>query len=309
MNNKIFLILISFLILSCGDKQNSKTSEGPSIEGFWNRLGTVQYVNNIPVDTTFIKDSDFSWYKQIKVYKDGNMLWLNNSRDTLTPWKGGSGGYAKFTVHSADSITEKTTNGTGTWGTTIKNYKDSLNVSSWIFGLQTDISENYYTQKWGDETVSEYAEFWGRMDKLQEKTKLDGAWKRVYEIAYVNNIPVDTVAIPTDISLDVKIMSNGRYTYQVDLTELAESDTPEYGGYGGYGTFEFDNEKNELVEYQEWGSGMNTAVSAPKTNPEVHKITFFNDDLFIQVSDRPAGVINSDIEGVNGRGVVYRRIK
>ena len=37
-------------------------------------------------------------------------------------------------------------------------------------------------------------------------------------------------------------MSNGRYTYQVDLTELAESDTPEYGGYGGYGTFEFDND-------------------------------------------------------------------
>ena len=46
-----------------------------------------------------------------------------------------------------------------------------------------------------------------------------------------------------------------------------------------------------------------------KTNPEVHKITFFNDDLFIQVSDRPAGLINSDVKGVNGRGVVYRRIK
>ena len=301
--------MISLISISCNNRKSMANSENLNIEGFWNRLGTIQYVNNIPVDTTYIKDSDFSWYKQIKVYKDGNMIWLNNVKDTLTPWKGGSGGYAKFVVHSADSITEKTSNGTGTWGTTIKNYKDSLNVSYWTFGLQTDISENYYSQRWGGDSVSEYAEFWGRMDKLQEKTKLDGAWKRVYEIAYVNNIPVDTIAIPTDISLDVKIISNGRYTYQVDLTELADSDTPQYGGYGGYGTFVFDNEKNELIEYQEWGSGMNTGVSEPKTNPEVHKITFFNDDLFTQVSDRPAGLINSDVKGVNGRGVVYRRIK
>ena len=95
------------------------------------------------------------------------------------------------------------------------------------------------------------------MKKLKEETKLDGAWKRVYEIAYINNIPVDTIAIPSNVSLDVKIISNGRYTYQVDNTELAEPDSPMYGGYGGYGTFEFDNEKNEFIEYQEWGSGMN----------------------------------------------------
>ena len=79
-----------------------------------------QYVNNIPVDTTlyklFKKNSDNKVTKQIKVYKDGNMIWLNNVKDTLTPWKGGSGGYAKFVVHSTDSITEKTSNGTGTWG-------------------------------------------------------------------------------------------------------------------------------------------------------------------------------------------------
>ena len=28
------------------------------------------------------------------------MIWLNNARDTLTPWKGGSGGYAKIKIHS-----------------------------------------------------------------------------------------------------------------------------------------------------------------------------------------------------------------
>ena len=111
-------------------------------------------------------------------------------------------------------------------GAAIKNYKDSLNVSSWTFGLQTDISENYYSQKWGGETVSEYAELWGRMDKLQEKTKFDGAWKRVYQINFVNGIAVDTTSVPSDAVLDVKIFSNGYYSYQVDQTGLIDPDKP-----------------------------------------------------------------------------------
>ena len=57
------------------------------------------------------------------------MIWLNNARDTLTPWKGGSGGYAKIKIHSKDSLTESMSNGTGSWGVYVKNTKDSLNVS------------------------------------------------------------------------------------------------------------------------------------------------------------------------------------
>ena len=308
MYNKLFFFIFLIIITtSCVDNPKVNNSKNDSeIEGFWNRLGTIRYVNNIPVDTTLIKSQN-EWFKQIKVYKDGNMIWLNNARDTLTPWKGGSGGYAKIKIHSKDSLTESMSNGTGSWGVYVKNTKDSLNIPYLTIDLKTYINKDTYTQKFGNNT--EVAELWGRMKKLKEKTKLDGAWKRVYEIAYINNIPVDTIAIPSDVSLDVKIISNGRYTYQVDNTELAEPDSPMYGGYGGYGTFEFDNEKNELIEYQEWGSGMNTQSLEPKTNPEVHKITFFNDDLFIQISDRSASLINSNIKGVNGRGVVYRRIK
>ena len=40
------------------------------------------------------------------------MIWLNNARDTLTPWKGGSGGYAKFKDSFKDSLTESMSNGT-----------------------------------------------------------------------------------------------------------------------------------------------------------------------------------------------------
>jgi hypothetical protein len=306
MNLKnIFIIIISLMMFSCGDNQKSQSSsEAPSIEGFWNRLGTIKYVNNIAVDTSLIEDSKNPWFKQVKVYRDGSMIWLNNSRDTLTPRKGGSGGYAKFTVHSSDSITEKTSHGTGYWGTAIKDYKDSLNVSSWTFGLRTDINENYYTQRWGDSEINnERAEYWVRMSKLQGKTKFDGVWKRVYQINFVNGVAVDTTSVPSDAVLDVKIFSDGYYTYQVDQTSLFDPDKPEYGGYGGLGTFEYDEEKNILTEYQEWGSGIQVNSSPPKTNPIYHNIKFYNDDLFLQIG------INSNEDNQSGRGLVYKRIK
>ena len=130
MNNKIFLILISLMILSCGDKQKSTTSEGPSIEGFWNRIGTIQYVNGVPVDTAYIKESEFPNYKQIKVFKDGSMIWINNAKDTLLPWKGGSGGYGKFVINSKDSITEDISHGTGWWGTMVKDLSQFINFAA-----------------------------------------------------------------------------------------------------------------------------------------------------------------------------------
>ena len=117
MYNKLFFFIFLIIITtSCVDNPKVNNSKNDSeIEGFWNRLGTIRYVNNIPVDTTLIKSQN-EWFKQIKVYKDGNMIWLNNARDTLTPWKGGSGGYAKIKIHSKDSLTESMSNGTGSWG-------------------------------------------------------------------------------------------------------------------------------------------------------------------------------------------------
>ena len=35
------------------------------------------------------------------------------------------------------------------------------------------------------------------------------------------DIPVDTTSVANDVILDVKIMSNGRYAYQVDMTRYA----------------------------------------------------------------------------------------
>lgn len=305
MKNKIFITIVSLLIFSCGDNQKSKNHEGPNIEGFWNRIGTIQLVNGVPVDTAYIKESEFPNYKQIKVFKDGNMIWINNAKDTLLPWKGGSGGYGKFVINSKDSITEDISHGTGWWGAMVKNYKDSLKAPAWRFGLKTDIHNDVYSQKNSPE--SEFAEYWERMPNLQTKSKFDGAWKRVYEISYINGVAVDTTSVPNDALLDVKIFSNGHYTYQVDLTGIAEPDKPMYGGFGGYGTFVFDEEKSVLTEYGEWGSGMSTAVNEPKTNPDNHEITFYNDDLYLQVSKTSVGVLRD--AGATARGLVYKRIK
>ena len=304
---KIILLLFVTVFISCGestDKEKDVTKKN-SIEGFWNRIGTIRLVNGVPVDTLYIKNSDTPDYKQIKVFKDGNMIWLNNFKDSLSPWKGGAGGYGKFSVFSKDSLTEFISHGTGGWGAWVKRYKDSLNVPTWNFGLKTNISDNNYSQINGPE--SKFAEYWERMSIDKPKTKFDGAWKRVYEIAYINGKAVDTTAVPSDISLDIKIMSNGRYTYQVDMTGMFDSDEAGYGGYGGYGTFEYDAEKKILSEYQEWGSGGNIVVNEPMTSVDNHEINFYNDDMFIQISKTSVGVLQN--QKATARGVVYRRIK
>ena len=58
MKIKILIIVISLMILSCAENQKSTGESEPLIEGFWNRLGTIRYVNNIEVDTNLIKDRE-----------------------------------------------------------------------------------------------------------------------------------------------------------------------------------------------------------------------------------------------------------
>ena len=311
MKNKIFLIAISLIIFSCGEtpKKEEAKSKNPlsEVEGFWNRIGTIQVVNGVPVDTLLIKNSENTDYRQIKVYKDGNMVWLDNVKSE-TPWKGGGGGYGKFTVNSEKSLTEHMSAGTGYMAGWVDNYKDSLNVPAMDVTLSIDYKDDIYSQMNGPNR--DFMEYWERMPILtSKKSKLDGAWKRVYEIAYINNTPVDTLAVPSDIILDVKIMTNGRFAYQVDLTGNAEVDTPQYGGFGGYGYYDYDDVDQTLKEYPVFGSGSNTTdrEEMQRTNFQTHEIKFYNDDLFIQIDKSNQGMVS--YEGATGRGVVYRRIK
>ena len=303
---RIILLTILSISISCGEsntKQKNTANKNP-MEGFWNRIGTIQLVNGIPVDTILVKNSDNKDYKQIKVFKDANSIWLNNRGDNTLPWKGGMGGYAKYKMHSNDSLTEYITHGTGWWGAYLKNLKDSLDIGVYDFGLQLDYTGNLYSQK---QPQANFAELWERMPVEKPATKFDGAWKRVYEIAYVNDIPVDTTSVANDVILDVKIMANGRFAYQVDATGMTESDQPWHGGMGGFGTFTYDEEKNILREYQEWGSGNMVGEFEPGTNESKHEIIFYDEDMFLQIDKSNVGTIQR--QDATGRGVVYKRIK
>ena len=308
---KNLIILFIILFVSCVEspKKDVVTNESPlsEMEGFWNRIGTIQLVNGVPVDTLLIKDSENTDYRQVKVYKDGNMIWLDNVKSD-TPWKGGGGGYGKFTVNSEKSITEHMSAGTGMMAVWVGNYKDSLNVPAMDVTLTVDYKDDRYTQKNGPNT--EFMEYWERMPISSSKTtKLDGVWKRVYEIAYINDTPVDTLAVPSDVILDVKVITNGRFAYQVDQTGNSEVDTREYGGIGGYGQYDYNEEDNILKEYTVFGSGWNVTNNeeGQRENFQTHEIKFYNDDLFIQIDKSNVGMVR--VEGATGRGVVYRRIK
>lgn len=307
---KILLLLITIFV-SCVESPKKKvvTNDTPlsDMEGFWNRIGTIQVVNGVPVDTLLIKDSENTDYRQIKVFNDGNIVWLNNAKND-TPWKGGDGGYGKFTVNSEKHITERLTAGTGFMANWVNDYKDSLNIPTRNVDLFIDYKGDRYSQMNGPN--QEFMEYWERMPVLSSKaTKLDGVWKRVYEISYINEIPVDTLAVPSDVILDVKIMKDGRFAYQVDQTGNYEANEPAYYGFGGYGHYDYDEEANILKEYGVFGSGTSIIdyEEGQRENFQTHQIEFFNDDLFIQIDNSWGSAASA--EGSAGRGVVYRRVK
>ena len=309
MIKKIFFVLLIILISSCGNNQTKPNVDSyeEDILGFWNRVGTIQLMNGIEVDTLAFKDSENPDNKQIKAYLSDRVMWLNNFwKDSTAPWKGGSGGYGKFNIYSRDSLTELMSNGTGLMGSGLKEYKEKQGTNSQAWNMSINLVNNEtFSQK--NSAESNYAEYWEKLPDLAPKSKIDGVWKRVYEIAYVNDIPVDTTSAPGDVILDVKIMSGGRYMYQLDLTGFAEPNEMLYGGLGGYGSFELDIENNMLYEYQEWGSGISTPTFDPKVNKTSHEITFYNDDLFLQIDKSNSGLINNS--EATGRGLVYKRIK
>ena len=66
------------------------------------------------------------------------------------------------------------------------------------------------------------AEYYEKMPSLS-KSKIDGVWKRAYEIIYVNGVAVDTTSVPSDVILDVKVIKDGYFLYQVDKQKFQRS--------------------------------------------------------------------------------------
>ncbi len=322
----IIFFLISFLIISCGSPQKEiDDSYKKDIEGFWFRTGTIQYVNGVAVDTMKFIDSENSKnFRQIKSYnKGGHVIWLNNWADTINnPWSGGMGGYGKYKVHSKDSLSEYMSHGSGWMGAYLNNYKDSLKVNFETYNFSSTVNKNTYSQKMIANDFNEgemtgeigetYAEFFEKLEPAGPKTKLDGVWKRVYEIQYINGIPVDTTNVSSDVVLDVKTMFEGRFLYQLDVTKITDPNTPEHGGGGGYGQFEYDSKTGVMTEMGEVGSGNwgGDSFFPPRSNKGFHDVTFYNDDLFLQIRKDTLnqGQLDKETGQKRFRGLVYERI-
>ena len=314
---KNIFLLIPVLIISCGspkkETNETKKSYEDEIQGFWERKGTIQFINDIPVDTLLYADGDTNEtenFRNVKAFSNNNIMWINNAPDNQNAWKGGAGGYGKYKIYSYDSLTEYMSHGTGFMGAIMKYRKDSLNIDKVAFPFSVKLSKDSYYQKGGRlpdnnnpgfESQS-FAEYYERMPEISKKTRFDGVWKRVYEISYVNGIAVDTTSVPSDVVFDVKIMRNGRYMYQVDQTGLFDQSKEEHGGFGGYGQFEYDG-KGNFIEYNEFSSGMSTNNFGPKENAQYIKISFYNDDAFLQITK------DTLKQSLAGRGLVYKRIK
>ncbi|MEE3034764.1 MAG: hypothetical protein VX325_02825 [Bacteroidota bacterium] len=307
-------IISIFLLVSCGEgpKKNLKSETELPIEGFWERKGTIQFVNGVPVDTLLYDIDDTGeekGFRNIKVYSKGNVLWVNNAVNKSDPY-GAQGGYGKFNI-SKDTLTEFMSHGCGGFGPWLKYNKDSLKISAMRFPFGYYLSDQNYTQLGGrvpnsDDNIR-YGEYYEKLPPLR-KSKMDGVWKRAYEISYVNGVAVDTTKVPADAVLDLKIIQDGYFMVVVDQTNLIKDvNDPWHGGFLGYGQIDYDG-KGNMVEYNEFGSGAGVVNNFPPRNASTAhyaSVSFYDDDMYLQITkdtlDRP--------NPQAGRGVVYRRVQ
>jgi hypothetical protein len=311
------LIVFSLVLFgSCAEtpkKEVTKSNDAPQIDGVWERKGTIQFVNGKPVDTLFYGIDDTGeeeGFRNVKVYSEGNVLWVNNANDKANPW-GAPGGYGKFEI-SKDTLTEFMSHGCGGMGAMLQYQKDSLGVSSLKFPFGYYLDDNTYTQLGGrvpnTENNIQFGEYYEKLPVIN-KTNMDGVWKRAYEISYVNGVAIDTTKVPVDAILDLKIIKDGYFMVVVDQTNyIKDTKNPEFGGISGYGQFEYDG-KGNMIEYNEFGSwrgGVNNNTPRNAANAHYASVTFYDEDMYQQITK---DTLNQTWRQDKERGVIYKRVQ
>lgn len=308
-------ISLVLIVASCaeGPKEENKSEAKFPIEGFWERKGTIQFVNGVPVDTLLYGIDDTGeeeGFRNVKVYSEGNVLWINNANDKINSW-GAPGGYGKFEILK-DTLTEFMSHGMGGMGAFLHYQKDSLGVSSLRFPFGYFLDDNTYTQMGGrvpnTEDNIQFGEYYEKLPVIK-KTKMDGVWKRAYEISYVNGVAIDTTSVPSDAILDLKIIRDGYFMVVVDQTNyIKDTKDPEYGGNGGFGQFEYDG-KGNMIEYGEFGSwrgSVNNNTPRNAANAHYASVTFYDNDMYQQITK---DTLNQTWRQDKERGVVYKRVQ
>lgn len=125
-------------IFSCQINKDVKKGE---LEGVWERIGTINYVNYKPVDTF---DMEKNFY-QVKIFTRNKMMFITNgvNIDSVTGEDKfeGFAGYAKSYDFKNGILTEFVSGGTDNfekWA-----IKQEKGVS-----FDIDFSENFYSQRW-----------------------------------------------------------------------------------------------------------------------------------------------------------------
>lgn len=155
MKKTIYLSLITIVIFSC---QQKLADEKGQLEGVWERIGSVNYENFKPVDTTPMEEK----FSQIKIFTKSKMMFITNGEnlDSVTGVDKFTGfaGYAKSYDIKNNILTEYVSGGTDMFEEWAK--KRSNGVS-----FDVDISENYYSQKWSlDSTGRGNSELYKRIE-------------------------------------------------------------------------------------------------------------------------------------------------
>ena len=311
-STRFLLSLVIIFIYSCSDstsknKSSLDSSSNSILDGFWERKGTVQFVNGKPVDT-IIFGVDEVGFRNYKAFSDGSIFWINNSKSQNSPWKGGAGGYGKF-KNTNDTLTEFMSHGSGGFGAFLHYMNDSLNTSFQEYKFGFNLTEKNYTQLGGnvpnsDDVNITFGEYYEKKPSLR-KSKMDGVWKRAYEITYLNGVAIDTTTVPSDAILDVKIIKDGYVLVQVDQTRMInDSSKPEYGGGGAFGQIDYDGNGN-MTEYFEFFSGQWPGENPPRDPKTAHyaSVSFYDNDMYLQITK---DTLN---QNAAGRGVVYKRIQ
>ena len=155
MKKTILLCIIAIITFSCQQKIAIKKGE---LEGVWERIGTINYENFKPVDTTPMEEK----FSQIKIFTKSKMMFISNGEnlDSVTgedKFKGFAG-YAKSYDIKNNILTEYVSGGTDNFEEWAK--KQSNGVS-----FDIDISENYYSQRWSlDSTGRGNSELYKRIE-------------------------------------------------------------------------------------------------------------------------------------------------
>ena len=328
---KLLLLVAIALFISCGGEQkisNDEFSNISSIEGFYNRIGTIQIVKGVPVDTIFFDEVESEVKpRQVKAYASGHFAWINNlpvskeikDRYKNLPWKSGAGGFGTYSFNEEGEVNmyETLTNLAGssvTWeGEWIDNVREEGGNK---LEFKASLKDNIYSQLMENNSptedwqFTEYAELFEKMDE-DEATEIDGVWKHIANVRYINGVAIDTTALPEGLD-DHKIFHKGNVIVNFDYT-LAKSDDPNWGGAALAGNYSYND--NKLIETFNFSTG-NWRASGGVWPPTPYRIDWIDEDTFIQIWTRRAQQDkNGELEfveigeGEETRGMLNVRVK